>query len=322
MDINILLALQDFRNGAGAFLADFLSKMTYFGEMNAVLIIMAIIYWCVSKEFGQYFFMGWCGSRITNGFLKVTACVYRPWIRDARIIPYGDSMTTATGYSFPSGHSMNAAALFGGGAIRKELPRILRIFLGVILALVAFSRIYLGVHTPQDILVGTFAGLLIMWLTSKLMKWIDAHPYKDIQVILIGIGIAVAIAVFAALKSYPEDYDAAGKLLVDGAKMANDTYKGVGWCIGFLIGWVLEKRQIGFSTDVSMMTRVTRLVTGLFGYYVVSLIMTFLLKKWIPGVGGTVTSCFLQMFYVSYIFPWCLKHMEKEKEMHNESTDS
>ena len=48
MDINILLGLQEFRNGAGAFLADFLLKMTYFGELNTVLVIMAVFYWCVS----------------------------------------------------------------------------------------------------------------------------------------------------------------------------------------------------------------------------------------------------------------------------------
>ena len=158
---------------------------------------------------------------------------------------------------------MNAASLLGGGAIRKDLPRRLRVFLGVILALIAFSRIYLGVHTPQDILVGVFAGLLFMWLTTKLIQSIDGRADREIMVMIIGIGIAAAVAVYAAMKSYPEDYDAAGKLLVDGAKMAADTYKGVGWCIGFLAGWVLEKRQIGFSTDVPMMTRITRLVTGL-----------------------------------------------------------
>ncbi len=54
MDINILLGLQEFRNGAGAFLADFLLKMTYFGELNTVLVIMAVIYWCVSKDVGTY----------------------------------------------------------------------------------------------------------------------------------------------------------------------------------------------------------------------------------------------------------------------------
>lgn len=44
MDINILLALQDFRNGTGAFLAAFLSKMTWLGETNTAIVIMALLY--------------------------------------------------------------------------------------------------------------------------------------------------------------------------------------------------------------------------------------------------------------------------------------
>ena len=311
MDIEILLWLQEFRNTIGAFLAEFLSKMTYFGEMNVTLIIMALIYWCLSKTFGSYLLMGWSGSRIVNGFLKVTACAYRPWIRDARIVPYGSSMTTATGYSFPSGHSMNAASLFGGGVVRKDLPRFLRIVLGVILFLVAFSRIYLGVHTPQDITIGVTGGLLVMWLADRLMKRLQTEPDKDLFVMWTGIVIASLVALDAAFKSYPADYDAAGQLIVDGAKMAADTYKGVGWCVGFLAGWVLERRYIGFSTDVSMMARVTRLVSGLLGYYIVSLIFVPVLKNLIPGTAGIIISCFFQMFYVSFLFPWCIKQMDR-----------
>jgi membrane-associated phospholipid phosphatase len=228
MDISILLVLQEFRNGAGACLVDFMSKMSFIGEMNTVLIIMALIYWCVNKDFGKYLLMGWSGNRVVNGLLKVTACVYRPWIRDTRIVPDSNAMASATGYSFPSGHSMNAASLYGGGAIRKELSKGLRIALGVIVALIAFSRNYLGVHTPQDILVGAGAGLLVMWLTAKLIAWFDKNPGRDILVMCVGIAAAVAVALFAAVKSYPVDYDSAGELLVDGAKMANDTYKGVG----------------------------------------------------------------------------------------------
>lgn len=312
MDIDILLALQQFREGAGACLTEFLRKMSFIGEMNVVLIIVGMIYWCVSKEFGNYLLMGWSGNRIVNGLLKVTLCAYRPWIRDARMIPDAEAMATATGYSFPSGHSMNAASLYGGGAIRKELPRVLRIVLGLIAVLIAFSRIFLGVHTPQDILVGLAAGVLVMGLTGKLLKWIEAHPGKDLLVMGVGIAIAVAVAVFAAVKSYPEDRDAAGKLLVDGAKMANDTFKAVGWAIGYLAGWVLERRFIGFSTDVPMKTRAARLVTGLLGFYAVSLVLGPLVKSWIPGAAGTTLSCFLQMFYVSFLFPWCIKRFFRE----------
>ncbi len=313
MDINILLALQDFRNGAGAFLADFLSKMTFLGELNTAIVVMAIIYWGISKDFGAYLLMGWSGNRLVNGVLKVTACAYRPWIRDARIVPYGNSMTTATGYSFPSGHTMNAATLFGGGAVRKDLPRMLRIALGILVVLVAFSRNYLGVHTPQDTLVGPLVGMLVMGLTVRLMNWVGAHPEKDVLVAGIGVALAVAVAVYAVVKPYPTDYDAEGKLLVDGARMANDTLKGVGWCCAFLVGWVLERRFVGFSTDIPMLQRVTRVTVGLLSYYAVSLIFVPFVKGLLPGAAGTIASCFVQILYVSFLFPWCAKHLEKNR---------
>jgi len=81
------LLLQDFRNGDGAFLADFFSRMTFLGELSTAFVIMAILYWCVSKDFGAYPLMGWSGNRLVNGVLKVTVCAYRPRIRDARIVP-------------------------------------------------------------------------------------------------------------------------------------------------------------------------------------------------------------------------------------------
>ena len=313
MDIDILLALQDFRNGTGAFLAGFLSKMTWLGELNTVLIIMALIYWCISKDFGAYVLMGWSGNRLVNGMLKVTVCAYRPWIRDARIVPYGDSITTATGYSFPSGHTMNAATVYGGAAVQRDIPRALRVVLGLLVLLVAFSRIYLGVHTPQDILAGIAAGTLVMYLTMKLMQWVKDHPEKDLPVVCIGVVLAVAVAIYAAVKPYPADTDAAWKVLVEGAKMANDTFKGVGWCAAFLTGWILERRFVRFSTDISMMKRITRLIFGLLSYYVVSLIFVPLVKDWISGEPGTFVSCYLQMFYVAFIFPWTIKRCEEAR---------
>ena len=311
MDMEFLLILQQFREGAGKVLSEFLAKMTFLGELNTVLVIMAVIYWCVSKDFGTYLLMGWSGNRLVNGVLKVTACAYRPWIRDTRIVPYGNSMTTATGYSFPSGHSMNAASAYGGVVVRRDVPRALRVILGAVVVLVAFSRCYLGVHTPQDVLVGMAAGMLVMWLTVRLMRWVAEHPQKDLWVAAIGILLAVAVAAYAALKSYPEDYDAAGKLLVDGTKMANDTFKGVGWCMAFLVGWILERRFVNFTTDVPRLQKLTRLAGGLLGYYAVSLILVPLIKGWIPGFAGTLTSCFFQMFYVSFLFPCCMRSRKK-----------
>ena len=312
MDIQILLSLQDFRNGAGGILSDFMAKMTFLGELNSVIVIMALIYWCVSKELGTYLLMGWSGNRLVNGALKVTVCAYRPWIRDPRILPYGNAITTATGYSFPSGHTMNGATVFGGGAMRRDLPGILRAVAGVLVALIAFSRIFLGVHTPQDVLVGAGAGMLVMFLTLRLMNWIAAHPDRDWLVAAVGLCLGAAVAVYAAVKPYPADYNAEGKLIVDGAKMANDTFKGVGYCAGFLIGWILERRYVGFQTEVSVPQKLTRAAVGLLGFYLVSLILAPLVKGWIPGFAGTTLSCFIQIFYVSFLFPLCMKAMERK----------
>lgn len=310
MDIRILLALQQFRVGSGAILLKFMEKMTYLGELNTVLVIMAIIYWCIDKDFGTYLMMGWSGNRLVNGTLKVTACVYRPWIRDPRILPDANAMTTATGYSFPSGHSMNASTVYGGCFVRRDLHWGTRILFALVVALVAFSRNYLGVHTPQDVLIGVSAGLLVMLLTYYLMRWIAAHPKEDVNVAWIGLLLAVLVATYAAVKPYPVDLDANGRVIVEGAKMAKDTFKGAGWCMAFLSGWILERRFVRFSTRVTAHRRLTRLAGGLLSYYAVSLIIVPMIAARIPGHAGTLLSCFVQMLYVVFLFPLIMKTVE------------
>ena len=126
-----------------------------------------------------------------------------------------------------------------------------------------------------------------------------------------GAGLGIAVALYAALKPYPTDYDAEGKLIVDGANMAFDTFKGVGYCIAFLVGWILERRFVNFSTEVPTAQRIMRAVIGVLSYYMVSLILVPLIKTWIPGPVGTTLSCFIQMFYVAFLYPWCAKRMER-----------
>lgn len=310
MDMRILLALQQFREGSGGFLLRFLEKMTFLGESSTALIVMAVVYWCISKDMGTYLMMGWSGNRLLNGTMKVTACIYRPWIRDARIIPNAGSVASATGYSFPSGHSTNGAAVYGGWLVRTDIPRASRIVFALTTALVAFSRIYLGVHTPQDILIGVSLGLLVMVLTYLLMQWIAVHPREDVFVAAIGLIIVLLVTTYAAVKPYPADYDAQGRLIVDGAKMAADTFKTTGRCIGFLTGWILERRFVGFTTRISPSCRLTRFAVGLFTYYAVSLILVPLIAAGISGIAGSLISCFFQTFYILFLFPLLIKTAE------------
>ena len=60
-----------------------------------------------------------------------------------------------------------------------------------------------------------------------------------------------------------------------------------------------------------MIRRLTRLVTGVLSYYAVNLILCSQIKNWIGGPTGIILSCFVQMFYIAFLYPLCLKYTEK-----------
>jgi hypothetical protein len=64
-----------------------------------------------------------------------------------------------------------------------------------------------------------------------------------------------------------------------------------------------------------MRERFLRLVCGLLGYYVISLVINPLIKAAVVGFAGTVVICYLQMFYVVFAFPLAMAMLvEKSTE--------
>ena len=305
--MDFLFVLQSFRESAGGIFTAFFQKMTLFGELNTTLVLLAIIYWCIDKKTGKFLMTGWCWNRLLNGFLKITACVYRPWILDSRIVPDQTALATATGYSFPSGHCVNSGSVFGGIALKKDTKTSLRVLCLISLLLVAFSRLYLCVHTPADVIVGAVCALLIMWFCRIVLQKTESKQNADIVIAAISIVISIAIAFYAQFKSYPVDYDKEGKILVEGIKMASDCFKGVGWSLGYFVGAVLEKRYVNFSSDGTVQQRAIRLVGGLLGFYFVNLILCSIIKLFITGTLATIVTNFFVMLYITLIFPYFIK---------------
>ena len=116
MDIAYLLWLQDFRISINDALTPFMEALSFFA-INYILFLPAFMYWCISKRKGLFIFFALRIAQTINTTIKLIACVYRPWIRDARIIPAGNAISDATGYSFPSGHSGMSTAICGSMAI-------------------------------------------------------------------------------------------------------------------------------------------------------------------------------------------------------------
>ena len=118
MDIDYLLLLQNLREGVlGGALNDFANFLSDMVLSPWPLMIGAFIYWIVDKRAGSFFFMNYAFSKLVNEVIKLSCCIYRPWIRDSRVLPAGDSKTTATGYSFPSGHSNLSVSSYGSLAV-------------------------------------------------------------------------------------------------------------------------------------------------------------------------------------------------------------
>ena len=311
MDIEILLWYQNFRNGVGAFLAPYFNWVTEFSVSFWPLAMMCIIYWAFDRKAGKRLFAGFGLGLLMNGLLKLIFCVYRPWIRDARIEPYGNSKVAATGYSFPSGHTTWATSVLMGVGywLKKQEKKILCVLLFVLALSVMVSRNYLGVHTPQDVLVGFVATLLMMFCANLIENWSDQDTKRDKIVLVAGIILCVGLTLFYEFKSYPLDYLSDGSLLVDPSKMRADSFQGIGFTSAYVICRYFERKS-SFDTSVNWKDR---FIIGIFSLIPLYfwMVYAFPMLKSINLSIGTFISYFVCVVYVFIVVPYFMtkKHL-------------
>ena len=260
IDIQYLLLLQDLRNATGGIFNEIFNGISKFA-VDILPLLPFVILWCVDKNWGYRFITAIMGGEVVNGIIKLTVCAYRPWIRSDLIEPAGDSKTAATGYSFPSGHTMCATTMYGSVFVwQKDKRRWLAVVCAVMIALTAFSRNFLGVHTPQDVLVSFVESSLLIFIIGLVGKRIAGND-KLIDILsIIGIFAIIGVLIYIIFKPYPMDY-VDGELLVDPQKMMNDCFKGCGGFLGLVIGSYIERHFIHYeipfgSRHLGLMTAV------------------------------------------------------------------
>lgn len=243
MDIQYLLFLQNLREATGGVLNSFFLGITALGEQPFTFLLLAFVYWCVDKRAGQRMALNVSAACTLNQFVKWKCRALRPWIRDERILPVPQALSGAGGYSFPSGHTQRAAAVWGalGAFCLKEKERLLAGGCFAVLALISFSRNFLGVHTPQDVLAALAAGAAIIFLIEKLLVWAEGGQNRDIFLAAAGCLVCFLPMLWA------------GCLSNAGAGM------------GFWIGWVLERRFVSFENRGTWRERIMRFLTGAIG---------------------------------------------------------
>lgn len=221
------------------FFDGFFKFWTLFGEEAMILVLFCVLYWCVDKGIAYRAGMCFFCSGLTVQGMKIAFRIPRPWVIDPSFTYVEGAAATATGYSFPSGHTQASVSLFFNLAFMRKNP-FYRIACILIFILVAVSRLYLGVHTPADV-----SAALAIALAFSAVSWLAVGKNKEINKKR-EFAAAAAIALFAAAAAvYSYVMYTSGTIA---REYVSDCCKAAGAGIGFSIGWYAERVYIRFST--------------------------------------------------------------------------
>ena len=205
-----------------------------FGEEAILIPLIAVIYWAFNKRMGEFIAYASLTSVLVNGAIKdifkAKRPIGEPGIRSLRV-------ETATGYSFPSGHTQGTASFWSAIAIYLKKNYMYGIS-ALIIVLVAISRLYLGVHYPKDVLFGAIFGILTSFITYKLFNKVN----NKIALYFITFIIFIPALLYAH---------------------SADFIKGMGTFLGFALGIYVEKKYVNFSVEGKSINKILRVVIGL-----------------------------------------------------------
>lgn len=252
--MSFLYFLEDLRNPVLDF---FFSIITLFGEETVFMAAGMIVFWCVDKYKGYYLlFVGFLGT-VINQFLKMLCRVPRPWVRDPNFTIVESAREAAAGYSFPSGHTQTSVGLFGGIA-RMTKSTALRTGMLVLAGLVALSRMYLGVHTPADVLVSIGIAAALIFLGHPLFEKAKKSPKVMYGILFSFVAIMIGYLCFVYCYPFPADVDAHNLLSAQ-----KNGYTLLGCAVGLLLTYTVDLKWTRFETKAVWWVQLIKAVGGI-----------------------------------------------------------
>lgn len=239
----------------------FFSFITLFGEETIFMAVGMIMFWCVDKFKGYYILsVGFFGT-VLNQFLKIVCRVPRPWVKDPNFTIVESAKEAAGGYSFPSGHTQTAVGLYGGIA-RATGSKALRIAMIVLAGLVGLSRMYLGVHTPADVLVSLAIATLLVFVAYPIFKKAEESPRVMYAVLFTFLGVMVAYLCFVYFYPFPSEVYAADAVHnLESARKNGFTL--LGCALGLIAVYTADLRWIKFDTKAVWWVQIIKVAGGL-----------------------------------------------------------
>lgn len=274
--------------------------LTYLAQETLVVVIICWLYWCQNKKLAYtlgftYFFSG----LFVQG-LKLTFRIPRPWILDPEFQPVASAVPAATGYSFPSGHTQSGTALFStlGFHTRKKSWRFTFLFL---ILLIGFSRMYLGVHTPKDVLTAMLITLVISYIIYHVFSDTICEPRK------------VPVFTFSLLLCCILLFIYSVYLYVTGTadpNMAEDALIACGAGLGFALGYFLERRYINFVLPQTAKEKAQRFGIGLISVIILKILFKYTLHM---NLVGHIISYILLILWIVAGYPACFSYVQSKR---------
>lgn len=295
--MEFLYLLEKLRNPV---LDKFMLLITNFGDETAFLVAALIVFWCVDKNRGYYVLaVGFLGN-IVNQFLKLLCRVPRPWVLDENFTIVEAAREGATGYSFPSGHSQTSVGTFGCLAVAGK-NKIARWVFIAIAVLVPFSRMYLGVHTPADVLVGAGCALVMIFL----FRFVSDGKYVP-HVLAALTGLCVLFICFVEFFPFPADLDAEN--YAHGLKNA---YTLFGAVLGMLVVYLIDKKWVNFPVKAIWWAQILKVALGLVLVLAVKSGLKSPLNAMLGTSWGTAVRYFLIVMVAGALWPLTFRWFSK-----------
>jgi len=227
------------------------------GEQTIIIAIALYILYNNDKKKGFYIFSSVAIAVMTTNLLKSIVRSPRPFQVIDSI--QGKRLATATGYSFPSGHTTTGASFYTALALAYK-KRILTILCIILMSLVGLSRLYLGVHWPIDVLVGLIIGISFSLLFSHYLDALydDEHIRMRFLCIMGVLFVSAALLLGVLLNFFSADEVA-----------YTDLMKALSLGGGGYFGFVLENKKVHFSVNESRGKQILRYVLGLAGIFLI-----------------------------------------------------
>lgn len=236
-EMDILKFLEGMRND---FLNTLFEFITVFGEETLLVFLIVTLWFAFDKKFAQKLLFITMASMSVNGVIKNIAQVPRPFASGEVTCVRPE---TATGYSFPSGHTQNFTTWTSLTAMQLK-KKWFTVLVTILILLVAFSRVYLGAHYPSDVAVSVVIGTAFGTIGSIVY---DKTENKQ----KLYIGMTLILTPFAVL------------FMFDAEPLFEDFYKFYGMVAGIGVAVSFEEKYAPIGYDVSKWKKVLRIVIGI-----------------------------------------------------------